>query len=293
MLPPSFKMLGAVTVDESRTRRIIPGGKRPGIMIKSYGVTQSGKTEFALSAPDPGIILCVDKQADGVMDNSKPPETRRDNWGWVDYELPVDKQAADFKGAWASYRDKLYECVKNADAKTVIIDGDSDTWDLQLLCDHGKLTQIMPIARTGTNASRRALLSRLYFSGKIIICTNKVKDEYETVYGTDGKPQKDSTGNDLRVKTGGTEVAGYRDNNYLFHLVLEHFRVPAVELPERKVGKIMIPARSAPATWGVRVIKCKANTELEGMEFKGDECNLPTVLQAAYPNVGLKDWGYV
>ncbi len=271
-LPTSFKSLGAVTVDEARIRRKLPRGTRPGVLIKNYGPTQTGKTEFALSCPSPGILIAVDKQADAVWDNPNPPESRQPEWGFIDYEMPVPGQSEDFVAAWRKYRDLLYECVKNKDAMTVCVDGDSETWDLQLLADHGKVTQIMPIARTGTNASRRALISRLYFSGKVVICTHRVKPEYETVYMPDGTPKKDSKGNDVREKTGRTEVAGFNDDNYLWHFVLEHFRT--------KAGK-----------FAVKIIKCKANTQIEGMDLVGDECNFTSLVTVAYPDTPLKAWG--
>ncbi len=271
-LPTSFKALGAVTVDEARIRRKLPRGTRPGVLIKNYGPTQSGKTEFALSCPGPGILISVDKQSDAVWDNSNPPAARNPDWGLIDYEMPVPGQSEDFVAAWKKYRDLLYGCINNKEAMSVCVDGDSETWDLQLLADHGKVTQIMPIKRTGTNQSRRALMSRLYFSGKIVICTHRVKPEYEAVFTPDGKPVKDSMGNDDRRPTGRSVVAGFNDDNYLWHLVLEHFKT--------KTGK-----------FGIKIIKCKANTQVEGMDLVGDECNFASLVQVAYPDTPLKAWG--
>jgi len=294
-LPSSFKAIGAGTLDEARIRRRIPGGTRPGVLVKTFGPTNSGKTEFALSCPDPGIHLMVDKQSDAVWDNSNPPEARRPEWGMVDYQIPMPTQAGDYKEAWKDYYTKLNQCWTNPDARTLVIDGDAETWDLQLLADHGKVTQIMPIARTGTNAARRALLSRLYFSGKVVVCTHRVKPEYETVIDSStGKPSMDKQGNEVRRDTGRTICAGFNDDNYLWHFVIEHFEVPpSEELVPVQIGKITVQRKKVvPMTWGLRIIKCKANPSLQGTELIGDECNFPSLVQLAYPTTPLSAWGY-
>jgi hypothetical protein len=292
-LPTSFKAIGATTLNEARMRRKIPGGTRPGVLIKNYGPTNSGKTEFGLSCPDPGIHLMVDKQSDAVWDNPTPPESRRPNWGLVDYQIPMPTQAGDYKEAWQNYYTKLKQCWENPDANTIVVDGDVETWELQLLADHGKVTQIMPIARTGTNAARRALLSRLYFSGKVVVCTHRVKPEYETVYTAEGKPKLDNSGNEVRRDTGRAVCAGFNDDNYLWHFVLEHFTVEAKkEVVPVKVGKITVNrTKETPMQWGIRIIKCKANPSLQGRELIGDECNFPSLVQLAYPQVPMDAWG--
>lgn len=276
-LPASFNRDGFLDPKAARQRRWLPGLKRPGIMIGTEGETNTGKSEFAMSAPDPNIMLCVDRMVDAVFDNPVPPKDRRSNIAIKEIKLATATMAEDFKENWASYYKDLMRAIGNPDVRTVTIDGDSDTWETQRLAEFGKLTQIPSILYTNVNAARRALIARLYDSGKIIIATNKLREEYVIDKDEQGNPKLNKDGKESRIKSGRLIRQGFEDDNYIWHIQLRHLRKDTVSGP----------------VFGIEILKCKSNPGLIGTELWSNqgECNFATLVQYCYPHVALKEWG--
>ena len=284
-LPASFLKDGFQPASEIRKRRFLPGLKRPGIMIGTEGQTNTGKTEFGLSAPGPGIALCVDRGFDGVLDNPNPPKSRNADFAFDVTAAPLATQTNQntYLEYWRAFYERYKKALENLDSKTVLLDGDSDSWELQRLATFGKLTQIPPIMYTDVNAARRAMIARAWDSGKIIIATNKIKDEYvdktdakgDTVMGNDGKP--------TRVKSGNFVRQGFEDQDYLWQIQLRHLY--------RASGVNKVTGKEIPQSWGIRILKCKPNPPLQGIELWGSDCNFASLVQVVYPHVELSEWG--
>jgi len=249
-------------------------------MIASEGPTNSGKSEFTLSAPGPGIFIALDRNYDGMLDNPNPPPTRnQDDFLYVpvDVKLPTSVKQEEAMESWKLYTRMLYAALDNPDARTVVIDGDSDSFELQTLAAFGKVAQIPQIMRTGLNAARRALIARCWDSGKIIIATNKLKRKYENQYNADGSPIMDVSkpGQILREWDGVSyERQGFNDHDYLWQIQLKH-------LYDRDKKR-----------WGVQILKAKANPQVEGEVLWGSLCNMPTLLETIYPHIDMAEWGY-
>lgn len=258
-LPASFARDGFLPADKVR-------GKLRRLLIGTDGWPNTGKTEFALSAPGPGIVLCLDRGFDSVFDNPNPPATRRSDFAFKVISMPLPKQGQ--VGYFAEYWNKFYEEYKraldNPDARTVVIDGDSDSWELQRLAEFGKLLQVPSILYAAVNASRKSMIARAWDSGKIVISTNKLNDGYEK--------KLDAANKEVQVKTGKEKRQGFSDWGYLYGVQLRHLF---------KDGK-----------FGVRILMSKADTSLQNMELWGDECNFKTLVSVIYPNVDPKEWGY-
>lgn len=270
-LPASFKRDGFVTMAEVRKRRRV--------MITTEGPPNSGKTEFALSAPGPGIVVCLDRGFDATFDNPRPPKTRNPNFAFKVVSAPGETAATQgqYLDYWRSFRADFYKALDNPDARTVVIDGDSDSWELQKLAEYGKLTQIMPIRYTSANSARRAMYHRAFDSGKIIIATNKMKKQYHDVVDASGKQVLDESGKPKQEWDGSTfKRQGFEDNGYLFSIRLLH----------------MYRETTTGIEWGIKIKDCKPDMELRGLELWGSDCNMPSLLMAVYPSVDLKEWGY-
>jgi hypothetical protein len=268
-LPTSFLRDGFVHPSQIRKQRRV--------LIGTDGPSNSGKTEFALSAPGPGIVICLDRGFDAMLDNPNPPPTRRDDFAFKVIQAPLPTQATqtDYLAYWKAFYAEYVKALNNPDARTVVLDGDSDSWELQRLAEFGKLTQVPSILYANVNAARRAMIARAYDSGKIIIATNKIRKDYQpkldakgvVVVGGDGKPLREWDGKAY-------ERQGFDDQDYLWSIQLRHLYRP--EEPR----------------WGVKITKCKPDPSVEGAELWGNECNMPFLLQNVYPNVPLKEWGY-
>lgn len=270
-IPTALAQKGYITAANLR-----PAGKFRRLLIGSEGAADSGKTEFALSAPGLGMCVVMDRGIDPIFDNPHPPATRNPNFGFKIISTPMATAGTqqDFLEAWKSYREGAYDAAFSPEVRSVVLDGDSDSWETQRLAAWGKIVQVPPHLYTEVNAARRAFYAKLWDSGKIIIATNKIKKQYFPQYGPDGKPVLDASGKQKREWDGKTwERQGFDDQEYLWQIQLRHFTDDK--------GKFR-----------VEITKCKANMDMVGQELVGDECNFRTLVEACYPQVQAKEWGF-
>src|SRR4029077_13199792 len=165
---------------------------------------------------------------------------------------------------YASVRDTWYKALANPDAVTVAIDCDSDYYELHRLAAFGKLNVFPQTRYADIYAQKRAQIARAWDSGKIIIGTNKVRDEYETIYNPDGTIAKEADGSDKRRKTGQHVRQGFPDQDYLWVIQIRHLYEPP------RMNKVT--GKQMPAKYGIRILKCKPQPELQGTELWDDLC---------------------
>jgi len=287
-LPNSFLREGFIPAKQARVRRRLPNGKflKP-LLIGTEGETNTGKTEFILSCPGPGIMLALDRNFDGMLDNPNPPADRHvDDWAIKVIQEPLNTTATQkvYGSYFTTTRQAFYDALDNPDSVSIAIDCDSDFWELQRLTDFGKLANVWPQTRYGdTYAAKRAMIARAWDSGKIVIGTNKVRDEFETVYKPDGTPEMESDGKtERRRKTGNKTRQGFPDTDYLWQIQLRHLFRPA------SVNKVT--GSEYPQAWGIRIIKCKPNPQLQGEELWGEDCCFRGLVELVYPNVSMEEW---
>lgn len=246
------------------------------LMLGSDGPANTGKTEFALTAPGPGIVICLDRGFDAMLDNPNPPPTRRNDYAFkvVNAPLALGADKATYLEYWQSFRADVYKAIALPESRTIVIDGDSDSWELQRLAEFGKLTQIPSIMYTGVNTARRLFYSRLHDSGKIIIATNKVKKAYRDKVKDDGTTEM-REGKPVREWDGATyDRQGFEDQEYLWQVQLRHL------YDEEK------------HEWGIRIIRAKANKDVEGEELWGDDCTFSSLVEVVYPHIPRAAWGF-
>lgn len=283
-LPASFSRDGFSGIPTSRFR---------GLMIGTEGAANTGKTEFAWSAPGPAIHLALDRGHRATLENPDPPTSRCLVAGESLVVQPIEcplNTGVTREQALASwrlfYQERYIKALHNGDVRTVILDGDSDSFEWQMLAEFGRTNQIPQIQRTALNASRRVMIARAADSGKIYISSNKLKKKYEAQFKDDGTPIPDPQKPDqqLREWDGKSyERQGFNDHEYCYELQLRHLY--ARPYTDAK-------GNDKPGKWGVQILMCKANRALEGDELWGSDCNLPTLLEYIYPHIGLAEWGY-
>lgn len=284
-LPVSFLRDGFTAQSPQRFR---------GILIGTEGAANSGKTEFCWTAPGPGIMLALDRQYRACLDNPEPPATRQPGQppeGWAIQPIPAAMSGTVTQDAaiqlWREFYQKYYlKALNNMDARTVVLDGDSDSFEWQMIAECGRVIQVPQLMRTGLNASRRAMIAKAMDSGKIVLTTNKLKKKYEGVWDAAGNPVPDpQKPQEQKREWDGVsyERQGFNDHEYLYEIQLRHLYQRAHPNGNGKV----IPQR-----WGIQILMCKANRSLEGEELWGPECDLPTLLQYVYPHISLEEWGY-
>lgn len=269
-LPASFARDGFVDLHTLK-------GKYRRLMIGTDGPPNSGKTEFGLSAPGPGIVLCLDRGFDAMLDNANPPPTRQTNFSFKVVKSTSTTLQSEFMDDWKAFKDDFRKAMANPDARTVVIDGDSDSWEIQRFAAFGKLIQIPPLMYAEVNTTRRQLYRGAWDSGKIIIATNKVKRLYKTKYKSNGEPALDNSGKEIREWDNQSYTRqGFEDQEYLWQIQLRHMR----RVTENGIE------------WGIKIMQCKVDQALDGMELWGDQCHFRGLVETVYPNVDPREWGF-
>lgn len=258
--------------------------KRRRLLIGTEGLSDTGKTEFMLTAPGPGAIVVLDRGVDAIADNPKPPPTRRPDFGFKVISIPTATQSstpAFYAEYWMAFLKEYLEILKNLDVRMVGIDGDSDSWELQRLAEFGKLANVWPQTKYGdVYAARRAMINRAWDSGKIVIATNKVKELWKPILDSQGKEILESNGEPKREPSGEWRSQGFPDTDYLWQIRLRH---------EHRVRVVKGEPRHE---WGIRILKCKANMELVGEELWGGDATFLGLVSLCYPQVDPKEWGF-
>ena len=290
-LPRSFTQAG-FSEEPARTKVSLRNGKllKP-VMIGVDGLTDTGKSEFGLSCPDPGLFICLDRNIDGCLDNPNPPPARRANWGFKVVNVPVPPSATsnsreiqhDFLKHWVEFYSIYEGALNNPDALTVVVDGDSDSWELQRLAAFGKTAQVPKEKYVDINSARKQYYSKAWNSGKIVVFTNKVRPVYVTKLDAKGNPMLSDNGNEVRVQSGEYERQGFPDQDYLFPLQIRHIYEP----PRfNSVSGVEMPGR-----FGIKVMKCKVQMNLVGTVLWGDDCNFAGLMELVYPEIPRSGWG--
>lgn len=256
-------------------------------MIGTDGPPDSGKSEFILSCPPPGIVVALDRNYDGLIDNETPPPTRHPDFVWKTIDVPVATQygsARDYQKYWQDFYTIYMRALANIHARTVGLDGDSDSYELQRLSEFGRVAKVPQIMYDNVNAARRAMVNRAHAANKIIVFTNKVKKAWEDeIDPLTGQPVLDEK--TLKPKRRQSESLyerqGDPNQDYLWNIQLRHM-----------YRKAHVTARGVnmPSQWGIKIMKCKVNKELEGYELWGSDCCFDSLVQTVYPNVDLKEW---
>lgn len=259
MLPASFLKDGFLSADKVR-------GKVRRLLVGTDGWPNTGKTEFAISAPGPILVICLDRGFDSMLDNPRPPVTRCKDVAFkvVKTPLPTQLKQDQYLAQWRDFYSDYGAALSNPDARTVVMDGDSDSWELQRLAEFGKTLQVPSLQYASINSARKAMIARAWDSGKIVISTNKLGDGYET--------KLDNNNKSTQVKTGKLKRQGFSDWGYLYGVQLRHLY---------KDGE-----------FGVEILMSKADMSLQGMQLWNEECCFQGVVQAIYPHIKLEEWGY-
>lgn len=280
-LPRALTQAGYQMPQEARRRN----AKYRGLMLATEGRSDTGKTEFILSCPGPGVVIGIDRGFDAVFDNENPPPTRREDFGFK--VLPASKETQEiidvYVQQWAAIRTACFSAVLMPEVRTFALDGDSDSWEVQRLSEHGKLAGIFPATKYGPpKAARRGFYNRLWDSGKIVVATNKLAEEWLPVLDKNGLPVLDNSGEVKKGPSGQYKAQGFPDQEYLWQIRLRHLFEPATTIKGKHV----------PKRWGIRILKCKPNMDLIGEELWGEDCCFAGLVQFVYPNVELAEWGF-
>lgn len=233
---------------------------KPRLFLSVEAVEKQGKTHFALTAPGPIAYINLDRGLEGVIQKFQTQKVI----GVASFVQEIQalgrnpgKDEAD--AIWRKVVEKWRLGLRHA--RTVVLDTGTKAWELIRLARLGKLTQVMPHHYGPVNAEFDSLMNEAYDYDANAIILHRRKAEYI---------------NDKR--TGEYERAGYKDIGFVVQGNLLAYRVSS---QDREAGDL---------GFRVRVINCRQNPEIDGLEFENTQATFGTVASWVYPEVDPAIW---
>lgn len=242
---------------------------RKRLVISVAGLDKSGKTNLALTAPGPMAYANFDTGLEGVIHKFEGTKRiyREDYRVIVPPRQSVEQVAGIANEVWERYKSDVRMAHKSPLIRTIVIDTESETWELIRLARFGKLTQVMPHHYGPVNAEYRNFLNEVYDTDKNLVILGRLKDEWENTVNAQGK--------EVGHKTGRLERVGMKDIPYIVQLnAIAHFD----------------PMTTPGDQFSLEIINCRQNSEMCGTVLPQSMCTFQSLAGMVYPNSQETDW---
>lgn len=241
------------------TKAAQPVKKR--IIMAIDGLEKSGKSHFALSAPEPIGVINFDIGLDGVVQ-----KWQDDKDIWVqDVRFVVEDFRAMKPEDAAKEADRMLRSVTKAykdilgEARTIVVDNATELWELVRLSHFGKLEQVKPHHYVHPNNEYREFIRVAYDQSRTnLILLHKMSDEYVNDKTTGNKKRK-----------------GFSDTGYLVQVNALCYR------------EILQPV---PDCFHMTITDCRQNAELSGIDLSGNDLNFQQLAMQVFPGTKAEDW---
>lgn len=209
--------------------RIVPVRK---LIVVVTAMPGTGKTHFALTAPDPIAYYDMDTGTAGVIEKfvKAGKKIYRSRFDYRTIDVPDPGLAV---ANWERQKATFKQFMHNEHFRSVVVDTGTEMWELLRMARLGKLTQVMPHNYGPVNAEFEDLLRLSDTCNKNLIVTHKMKEQYINDKFT-GKYQR----------------AGFKDMGFIAEVELVMYKEDGEFCAEIK--------------------KCRHKSELEGFVLTGD-----------------------
>lgn len=220
------------------------------LITSVYGLEKSGKTHFALTAPEPIILFDIDIGCEGVVEKFK-----RAGKEILVYALRVPKGASQnvYDGMWLDLRARLTQAFSLRKG-TVIVDTASEAYELNRMMEFGKLSEVPPQFYSKVNQVWRGILAEAEESGMNAIFIYKMKPKYI------GKQRTDDW-----EPSGPSEVGSLAQCN------LRTFRQ---DFPDGRSPLFI-----------TKVVDCRHNPILNGFQMAGEAVNFSVLVEMVHASI--------
>lgn len=233
----------------------VPSADAPYRLILSVsGVEKSGKTHFALTAPEPIVYIDADLGSEGVVE----PFIRAGKQV-ISFPIRLEKNLAIGKASevkarydpvWQDFKKKVATACKLGTG-TIVIDTATEMYELCRLAEFGKLTQVMQRDYGPVNSEWREVIYGIFDSPLSCVLIHKLGDAWR-----DGKT------------TGALELKGFRDTPGLVQCSVRMAR-----LPDSETGEPVYEAE---------VENCRSNHRLTGTRLVGVLCDCSRLIKMVH-----------
>ena len=230
------------------------------VIMRVGGLEKNGKTHFALTAPAPLGILDLDRGLEGVLDKFLPT---KEVYVKEFRNMPA-KTDADHERRWAEFESGYYTLLASPNIRTVIVDTDTESWELIRMAEFGKLTQVKAQHYSKVNTPYRKLVDAAFDSDKNVIFIARYKKQYV----------KKQEASDDSAWNGKYEAAGFSELPFLVQVNLRSTLTNA--------NGVLSPR--------IEVVNCRQNMQIAGEVFEDDMAAFPWVAASIVAGTSPEDW---
>lgn len=205
------------------------------------GREKTGKTHFALTAPGPIFFINIDIGTEGVVGKFQDQGKQI-----LMYDVRVPKTATKeiYVPMWENLK-TVFQKVYTAHSGSVVVDTDTEVYELARLAKFGKLSQVMPQNYTEVNNEYREVLRLAYDSPMNSIFIHKMKPKYIN-----------------NARTNDYEPSGFGDMEYNSQINVICYREDGESGPE----------------FSCFIKDCRQNPNIGGQVLRGPLCNFEFLL---------------
>ena len=240
--------------------------KKPRLVVAAAAQEKDGKTEFGLSGPAPLALINMDEGLEGVIE--KFLEAGKELYV-SDFRRYADATSQkEWERIWEDTKKAYINALASPDIRTVMVDTETEWWELCRLARFGKIDRVMPHHYGPVNAEYRELMRKVYDTDKNLILLRKLKDEY-----IDEK------------RTGNKEMAGFKDIPYMVQANVYLWR-------QQKTGKtanLRVIGKGS-GSFMMTVVDSRQNPAIAGDEIEEPMVSFPYLASMVFPQTDLGDW---
>lgn len=234
------------------------GGVKRRIILSVEAREKRGKSNFALTAPDPHVLFDFDTGLEGVLE--KFTSTKEIYVGDYRRDKGLVLTPPQWQAQFLKFKSEYVGALGNPSIRTITWDTATETWELLRMYKFGKLTQVMPTQYGPVNDEYRELIRLAFGSDKNLILLHKMKEEY---VASKANPA-------IANRTGGYIRAGFNDTPYLVQMNLL--------LDRNEEG------------FTCKILDCRQNPTLTGMILTNDDINFQMIGTLVFPETSEDDW---
>lgn len=250
----------------------------PRIVAAIAGQDKGGKTHLALTAPDPLCHIAFDV---GGLEGMREKFVRGDVTGTpktiyqtrIRNPRPAGKRDKSEQSKvkalaleqWEKFSDAFTGSLK-AGARTIIVDQETDTWELARLKQFGTESNVAHLYAELNQQYKELLFSVYDYPGVNLILIQKLKKQYIA-------RKNSKTGETEDKWEGAWERAGFSDLRYIVQCNIMCWR----DTDEER-------------SFHARIESCRQNALVVGMTLDNDQITWPSLGQLIFPNTDEAYW---
>lgn len=225
------------------------------MVMSLTGHQKTGKTHWSLmTTPEPVYYANIDIGTEGVAHKMVGRSIQE-----VVVRYEVGWQQAQYQSLWKQLM-TLYDDALASESGTLVIDSETENWELQMLSEFGRTSQIMPRNRQNLNTEKRAFINKCLESKINVVFCSRTKEVWAN-----------------EQNTGQYARRGYNALDFDIQLVAWTAKRwnPALsyDAQQRPVGG---------TEYGVQVIDTRFRGEMEGQTYWGATARFDMLLEMSW-----------